>query len=166
MGVFFVTQSILKLCDYHLWANDKMISHLATLPEAVLYTEVENVFPNILQTLGHMYSVDQTWLSRIRGEHIEQIMPKQFDSIEMVQRSYSCLGEEMKSVVSLHVNHADKLIQYQNTKGEVFRNTISEIVQHMVNHGTYHRGNIASMIRQLGYTGVATDYIIYLRQRE
>jgi uncharacterized damage-inducible protein DinB len=55
---------------------------------------------------------------------------------------------------------------YTNTKGERFRNSIREIVYHIVNHGTYHRGNIAAMIRQLGYQGVSTDYIYYLRNTD
>jgi uncharacterized damage-inducible protein DinB len=54
-------------------------------------------------------------------------------------------------------------VSYKNTKGALFQQTIFEIIQHLVNHGTYHRGNIAAMIRQSGYHGTSTDYITFLR---
>ncbi|MBE3554365.1 MAG: hypothetical protein IMW85_05085 [Thermicanus sp.] len=50
------------------------------------------------------------------------------------------------------------------SKGERFTNHLEEIIHHIVNHGTYHRGNIAAMVRQLGQTGVSTDYIDDLRE--
>ncbi|WP_430734196.1 DinB family protein [Fodinisporobacter ferrooxydans] len=158
-----VTLSISKLYQYHIWANSRLILHLATLPETALYTEVSNVFPNILQTLGHIYSVDQTWLARIHGQHIERIVPIVHDSLEQVQNCFSCLGDEIMSVLQTYGDHDGKVIHYQNTKGDVFTNTLSEIIQHIVNHGTYHRGNVTSMLHQLGFTGVPTDYIVYLR---
>ena len=59
------------------------------------------------------------------------------------------------------VGDMGKVVTYHNTAGEAFQNSISEILQQVVNHGTYHRGNITTMLRHLGHKGLITDYIAF-----
>jgi uncharacterized damage-inducible protein DinB len=165
MEEFDMTISITQLYDYHGWANHKLLTHLAEFPEAVLFEGVENSFPNVAETFGHIYTVDKTWLLRIRGEHVEKIEPTLFGSLEDLRGSFLQLHNEFRSYLALQPN-CEKAVTYHNTSGKAFTNSIEEIVQHVVNHGTYHRGNIASILRQLGLVSVATDYVVYLREQE
>lgn len=152
-----------KLVTYHCWANLNIINHLKVLPEEVFLKEVDSVFPTISQTLGHVLLADQVWLSRILGKSPDSLNNKIFQSVEEADTTFKMHSQSFDSI--LDQLDEGQLIRYQTTKGDVFQQTLSEIIQHLVNHGTYHRGNIAAMIRQLGYTGTSTDYITFLRTR-
>ena len=61
---------------------------------------------------------------------------------------------------------AGRLIDYKSFAGEPFTNTLGQIVQHVVNHGTYHRGQVATMLRQLGAQAISSDLICFYRERD
>ncbi|MFJ8268683.1 DinB family protein [Peribacillus asahii] len=154
----------MQLFDYHVWANDRLIQHLKGLPEAVFLNKVNSVFPTIAETFGHMIAVDELWYLRMKGNSLQQIASKSFSTIEDTVKTSTVLHNEIKDFL-IHTEDVEDMAGYQNTKGDQFNNKIAEVVQHIVNHGTYHRGNIAAMIRQMGYEGVSTDYIFYLRDK-
>lgn len=159
----------LQLYDYHVWANERVFQHLKELPEETGRTEIVSVFPSIHSALIHIFVVDTVWLCTISG-----------DSFEKVRTSTAHLSEELKnkSIEEMEQLFSDLSTRYQT----FFRNqqdmdTISsyhhphfgtltvrysDIIQHVVNHGTYHRGNITAMLQQLGYSGTPTDYVFYL----
>lgn len=152
----------LNLLAYHVWANQKLVDHLKTLPHEIFTKKIDSVFPTISHTFDHMLSVDHVWWARMNGETPEQIEEHVYKNCEELENAL----EEYKSAVDVffqkHVN-VSRVIVYKNTKGQEFQQTILETIQHIVNHGTYHRGNIASMIRHLGYSSTSTDYITFLR---
>ncbi|USK70035.1 DinB family protein [Peribacillus asahii] len=152
----------MQLFDYHVWANDRLIQHLKGLPEAVFLNKVNSVFPTVAGTFGHMIAVDELWYLRMKGNSLQQIVSKSFSTIEDTVKASTVLHNEIKDFL-INTEDVEAMAGYQNTKGDQFNNKIAEVVQHIVNHGTYHRGNIAAMIRQMGYEGVSTDYIFYLR---
>jgi len=58
----------------------------------------------------------------------------------------------------------ESIITYKNSKGEVFHNKLSEIVTHVINHGTHHRAQIGQLLKFAGIENLpATDYIFYIR---
>lgn len=63
--------------------------------------------------------------------------------------------------------HIDKFLVIENPSGDLMKTSVSELVPYIVNHGTYHRGNITAMLRQMGYASVSTDYghYLYLKTR-
>lgn len=152
----------IQLFDYHLWANERLIQHLRGLPKEIFLNKVESVFPTIAETFGHMIAVDKLWYSRMKGKNLQQIGTKQFNTIEETLEASADLHNNIKCFL-VSTENVENMVFYQNTRGDQFNNQISEIVQHIVNHGTYHRGNISAMIRQMGYEGTSTDYIGYLR---
>ncbi|MEH6948948.1 DinB family protein [Bacillus sp. JJ634] len=154
----------MQLFDYHVWANDRLIQHLKGLPEAVFLNKVNSIFPSVAETFGHMIAVDELWYLRLKGNSLQQIVSKLFSTIEDTVKASTVLHNEIKDFL-INMEDVEDMAGYQNTKGDQFNNKIAEVVQHIVNHGTYHRGNIAAMIRQMGYEGVSTDYIFYLRDK-
>jgi uncharacterized damage-inducible protein DinB len=155
----------IQLFDYHVWANEKLLQHLRSLPREVFTNKVDSVFPTIAETLGHILAVDELWFSRIKGENLQQIVTKQLNTLEETIKVFTGLYNEIKHFL-VHTENHEKIVIYKNTKGDQFSNKISEIVQHIVNHGTYHRGNISAMIRQMGYEGISADYIGFLRKNQ
>lgn len=57
-----------------------------------------------------------------------------------------------------------RTIIYQNTRKDLFQNDFQDIIQHVMNHGTYHRGNVSAILHQLGQKSVSTDFIYFLRK--
>lgn len=153
-------EHLLELLDYHFWATRKILEHLAKLPSHVYQETLISVFPSISHVVKHLFDVDQTWYSRLNGDY--QRADHDLDSIPNALTAFDILHNEIAGYVRTH--DAQSVVHYRNSKGEEFANRLEEIVHHLVNHGTYHRGNIAAMLRQLGQTGVSTDYIIYLRE--
>jgi uncharacterized damage-inducible protein DinB len=152
----------LQFFNYHSWANKQLIEHLSKLPKEIINEEVKSVFPSISQTFAHMYAVDELWFLRISGKSLNSIESKPFKTIQEMNDAFTYLHHEMLEFLNLK-DDLEQTVIYTNTKGQRFTNSIREIIYHIVNHGTYHRGNIAAMIRQLGYQGISTDYIYYLR---
>lgn len=153
-------EHLLELLDYHFWATRKMLDHIAKLPSHIYREPLVSVFPSVSHVVKHMHDVDQIWYSRM-NEHFQKV-ERDLDNIRDAAAAFNILHQEIAGYV--RTCDAQSVVHYRNSKGEEFSNTLEEIVHHIVNHGTYHRGNITAMLRQLGQTGVSNDYIVYLRE--
>lgn len=150
----------LDLLNYHKWASGQLLNHIIRLPESVFSTKLKGTFSSISETFAHIYDVDTLWFKRVNPEYeAKEVM---MDNPITALMHFKELHEEMTEF--FESNQVTEVI-YLNSKGESFKNDINEIIRHLANHGTYHRGNIATMIRQLGYEAISTDYIYYLRNR-
>lgn len=143
---------------YHKWATLKVVGHIQTLPKEIHKQEIISVFPSLFDTLLHMIEVDELWLSRIKNREISII---ENNTIEQLFENYVAL---LKEYEQLGHDVFDQLVTYKSSEGIAHENTCYEIIQHVVSHGTYHRGNISAMLRQLGNKTVSTDYIYFLRE--
>ena len=79
-------------------------------------------------------------------------------------------GKQSKAICSISSARLpsadlDRVVEYHNTKGHAFSNPMWQMLQHLVNHGTYHRGQITTMLRQLGATPLTTDLIAFYREQ-
>ncbi|MGH0053852.1 MAG: DinB family protein [Sphaerochaetaceae bacterium] len=159
----------LKRYKFNIWANDRILNHLKSLPDQVYNEGVDSVFSSIHEVIVHIYMVDGMWLSVMSGDAFEQTMEviksleqKSNDKNlhEMIQLYEELSNDYLKFILSL--DNPDESITINHPKyGEMVAD-ISDLVEHVVNHGTYHRGNITAMLRQQGYPGIPTDYIFYL----
>lgn len=157
---------IRKMYGYHVWANDTLLQHLRTLPEEILHCETQSSFPTIAMTLRHMWGCDAIWLFRIMGET---------DSRSRVHTEWPEAEINLATIDTIEDKYNKMRHRYDQfftenrdldvpTKLEPDEPPISsrDVIHHVINHGTYHRGNIATMLRQLGYSSVLTDYEIYV----
>jgi len=154
----------LQWLDYHIWATDKVLRAISQLPENAFTEQVQAGFTSIADVVGHLAAVDDVWLQRILGQRPQIIASIPFTTIEEASAFISELHQRIKQTVN-SASDLQQPIIYYNTKGERYENTLAELIGHIVNHGTYHRGNITTFLRILGYSGVSTDYIFYLREQ-
>jgi hypothetical protein len=109
--------------------------------------------------INHTLNAQQIWNARILGEEtfeVWQINP--FESlVEINHKNF------LKSIDIINNLDWDTKVEYQNSKGTKFENTVFEMLFHAVNHSTYHRGQINALLKQNGITPVLTDYIFYKR---
>lgn len=157
------------LYGYHVWASDQLFDHLEQLPSGVFHAEVTSVFPSVSQTLGHMYLVDQLYLAVLAKVANEEIFPKMAAWEEEAQgKSVSemrlLFADVHKQYIDLlqRTSDPDMAITISHPKRGSMATTFFDMIQHVVNHGTYHRGNVTAMLRQQGVAGVPTDYLFYL----
>lgn len=133
--------------DYDRWATARWLTALSGLKNLGRAHEI----------LEHMLSAQQIWLSRLGTDiaHGPTNVP--------LTAVFEGLSREWKRIVE--EANLDEVVTYTNTAGEEFRNTIGEIAYHVVNHGTYHRGQLRGLAEAEGFGGFPdTDLILFLRE--
>jgi len=165
-----MTNGMLKHFEYHVWANDQLFRVLETLPEAVWTSPVEGSFPTVQATLAHMYAMERTWryvLSRDRTfEEIAASVPKwqaqaANASLLEVERLFRESAEDFRTLLR-DWPEPYAAAEYEHPRLGILHASPAELVAHVVNHGTHHRGGVAQALRQLGHAGPPLDYVYYL----
>jgi uncharacterized damage-inducible protein DinB len=147
--------------NYNLWANTTLVNWLKTKPTALLEQTVPSSFPSIKLTLVHIWQTERYWLSIIKKEE---------------QRTYGEFNGSIEDVFKGLLNTSAELASYINTmtSNEVQAKTLIEspwfrcdfsnfeYIMHYANHSTYHRGQVTTIGRNLGFTDAPmTDYNLY-----
>jgi uncharacterized damage-inducible protein DinB len=160
---------LLPLYDYHVWANQKVFGHLKELPRDIFHKEIQSVFSSISEVIVHIYITDTTWLGVMAGDSFDEIVrvgnqlrdKTKGNSIEEMETMFVNLSGQYKEFFDRQEN-LDQAVFPEHPKFGRLETNLFELVQHVVNHGTYHRGNITAMLRQLRHPGIMTDYVLYL----
>lgn len=152
----------IHLLQYDQWANLKLLDHLDQMQENIFNKTLDGVFPTIAETFYHIYRANRIWFKRCLPDLALDESITEFHSIDHAKNSFSNQHGLLIEAVNRHFGELGEIV-YQNQMGTTFKNEFDEVIHHLANHGTYHRGNIASMIRQCGVKGTSTDYIQFLR---
>ncbi|MCM3630722.1 DinB family protein [Paenibacillus glycanilyticus] len=163
-----MSHEIIRQYEYHIWANKRLFEHLKQLPEEVYAAEVQSVFPSVAAVLEHLYVRDEMWLAAISGEKADLIQlvnrlteeAKGLTASQLEER-YNLVAGRFREFMA-GVDDLDKHTSITHPRAGSMTAPISGLIQHVVNHGTYHRGNVTAILRQQGHPGVATDYIYFL----
>lgn len=158
--------------DYNVWANKEIINHLKELPEDIYHHDLQSGFSSISQVLTHIYLVEQSWFEILAGKTMKEAfalanqLQKELESIDIEEmlNLYDDLSLKNKSFLDQQEN-MDQVIIVDNPYAGELETSIYESVFHVVTHGNYHRGNITTMLRQLGHPSVMQDYGLYLYKR-
>jgi uncharacterized damage-inducible protein DinB len=164
-----MTHFAIQFYDFNVWANEQFFKRLKELPKDVYHQEVHSVFSSISSVLAHVYLSDLGWIEVFSGKSMNHALmiadqlKEQTESkgLEEMETMFFDLSERYKSFLN-HKENIDKSLEILNPTGDLMKTNVSELVPHVVNHGTYHRGNMTAMFRQMGYASVSTDYGIYL----
>lgn len=154
--------------DFHVWANQTMINRLKELPRELYTQEIQSVFPTVAKALSHIYIVDCTWLNILNGASMNDALAAtraredqvEALSLEELETLYQELSEGYRSFLREHPGLEQTLV-LDNPYTEIRDTSYGEIILQVVNHGTYHRGNITAMLRQMGHPSTMTDYALY-----
>ncbi|MFD0698221.1 DinB family protein [Paenibacillus sp. GCM10027628] len=163
-----MTNHAIQMYDYHVWAMKTIINRLKELPQAVYTQDIQSVFSSLAKALSHIYVVDCGWLAMLSGHSMSEAMshaqPMQQEmealSLTELESKFLNLFEDFKSFLHRQEN-LEALITLDNPYAGVRETSLAEMVLQVVNHGTYHRGNITAMLRQIGIPSVMTEYALY-----
>lgn len=169
MRDFKMTHPALIMYKYHVWANGVIIDRLKELPQDIYHKEIQSGFSSVSKVLSHIYLTDYAWFDIISGKSMNEAMVStnqlreqvETKSIEEMKKLFQDLSERNKALLNGQ-EEIDKLIVVDNPYAGLLETSISESVLHVVTHGSYHRGNIATMLRQMGHTSVMQDFGLYL----
>jgi uncharacterized damage-inducible protein DinB len=151
---------------YNAWANDKLCGLLSKIDNETVVRENKGSFNSIAKTLTHIWDAEVVWLSRLNGTS-----PTAFPSTglqlhpdEIMSRLRSTDHAFIELALTKGKDFFDSVCSYKNLKGDSFADPVEHIIMHVVNHSTYHRGQIITMLREGGVTDVvSTDFILFLR---
>ncbi len=160
-----MNQRYLDYANYNIWANDTLIIDLLNLNEKLLVKELIGSFPTIRDTILHIWFAETGWLSRLNGKGWDT---KTVTNFSGNNNELFKLWQITSKNFRKFIQNADleKEIQFEH-KGEKFSIPTREIIQTVFNHGSFHRGQIVIMMRQIGITKISqTDYIEWVREKE
>ena len=159
---------LVQYASYNLWANQKLVAEINRLTPEQLTQTIGSSFPSVLLTVSHLRDAESMWWQRIRliekpvrpSDHFTGTPPELFKAL-LAQSAQWKAWVEQASVPQL-----EHVFAYYNQQKEHFKNTVYQTLLHLFNHSTYHRGQLITMLRQLGITTIPnTDFIGYIRKK-
>ena len=153
---------------YNLWAN-KSITHLIlSLDEVQHRQKVESSFPTLYETVLHMWVAETAWWQRVKLQ--EKIIIPTETNYPSIQDVVQGLLKQSAQWVEWVNNSSEMMLKqeysFQNSKNELYKQAIYETVLHVMNHSTYHRGQLVTMMRTLGVKTIPqTDFMVFLRKK-
>jgi uncharacterized damage-inducible protein DinB len=161
-------QELCTLLDYHYWARDRLLEAADRLTAEQCTRDLGNSFASIHDTLAHLYAADWIWCSRWEGES-PRAMPDagQFADVAAIRRAWQEQEQRVRAVVErLGEDGIHRPVEYRTTDGRPQVQVFWHQLQHLVNHGSYHRGQVTTMFRQLKETPPKSmDLITFYRER-
>jgi uncharacterized damage-inducible protein DinB len=146
-------QYFLKLYRYNAWSNKRV---LGTLQRQNVRDE------KILTIMGHTVAALFLWLHRIKGLPAPDVKLWGEYSLEQLVELAEKAGKEWLEFVE-STDNFNRELTYRNYVNEPYTNNVENIMIHLVNHSSYHRGQIAMLLRQKGFEPINTDFITYDR---
>jgi uncharacterized damage-inducible protein DinB len=155
-------QDIRTLLDYHYWARDRMLAALEPVTPEEFTKELGSSFSSLQETVGHAYSAEWAWHQRWTGVSPKAQLPKEtFPDVTTVRTLWGKTEADVRGFVEeLGEGGMDRSFNYKTLTGDARTSLFWHMLQHVVNHASYHRGQITTMLRQLGHKAPeSTDMI-------
>jgi uncharacterized damage-inducible protein DinB len=119
---------------------------------------------SILQTLVHVYRAERMWLARIEGQVVD-FRVEGDDTLPALASNWPALGQKWVNwSAALTDESAHSELTYRDLRQNPWTQPLWQIILHVVNHSTHHRGQVAGFLRALGHTPPNTDSITFARQ--
>lgn len=155
------------LLDYHYWARDRMLEAVEALTPQQFTRTLGGSFGSVRDTLAHIYGAEWIWYSRWHGEVPTALpAPDTFPDFASIDQAWRDLEKRMRTFIEGLDDHAlERVISYKLLNGTPGASVLWHMIQHVVNHASYHRGQVTTLLRQLGAAPPkGTDLITYYRE--
>ena len=156
------------LLDYHVWARERALAATAALSPEQFLRDLGNSFASVRDTVAHLYGADEVWLQRWRGGAPTCLPPaQQFADLAALRAAWAELDPQLRAFVhGLDAAGLARTLTYRAFNGLLATLSFEQMLQHVVNHGSYHRGQVTTMVRQLGAQAPKSmDLVAFYRER-
>ncbi len=160
-------EEIVALTEFNAWANHRVLDAVAALTPEQFTRELGSSHSSVRDTLAHIVGVEWVWLERLQGRAPEAIpAAKEYGDAHALRARWAEVENSFREYMEeLTKAELDEVVEYKTLSFGPARNARWQMIQHVVNHGTYHRGQVVTMLRQLGAKGVGTDLITFYREK-
>lgn len=158
---------IRDLYAYHRWANGRVLDAVLALDAEAYGRGLVSSFPSIRETVVHALSAEWVWLRRWKGRS-PTAMPVGWAEmpVDELAAAWSVVeAEQGHFVAGLGSEDLDRVVEYRDMRGDAFAQPLWQLLRHVVNHATYHRGQIVTLLRQVGAEPPSTDMVLFHRTR-
>lgn len=161
-GLPLTPSHVQLLYAYNRWANLQLLQAAATLSDDALVRELGASFQSVWGTLRHILWSEWIWLARWEQPRSTGLNPLECPDLRTLRARWVELErDQLEFLEDLTPVDLERLIRYENPPGTPWTYTLGQMLQHVVNHSTYHRGQVAAMLRQLGSVPPPTDYLVF-----
>lgn len=155
-----------ELYAYHRWANHRLFDIAAALGEDVCGRDVgkQFSFPTLRRMLAHIYGADALWLIRWKGASLPAIPGADIATMADLRTKWDALESEQRAFVDgLTSTDLGREVHYKNTEGTAFHTPLGVLVQHVANHATHHRSEVATMLTMVSGSPPDTGLVTWYR---
>ena len=156
---------IIKLVEYNIWANRQIGKQIESLFFELFDKQVGGSFGSIKATIIHLLESDWLWLKRFNGVPLADVPAWNLNQASDVYREWQHVQDDMLSLLQKLATDNNKQINFITRKGIHYVLPLEDLIMHVTNHGTYHRGQLTHMMRVVGGQPVSTDYFIFLTMK-
>jgi uncharacterized damage-inducible protein DinB len=161
-------QDLRTLVDYHYWARDRLLDAIEPLSVEQLNRDLGGSFTSIRETVVHIYAAEWAWHERWQGSSPTVLMTSEaLPDVVAIRRAWSAHEVKMRAFLEgLGEDGLSRVIEYKLLSGQPGSSPFWQMLQHVVNHASYHRGQVTTMLRQIGATpGKSMDMIGFYRAK-
>ena len=149
---------------YSAWASQRLVEAAAKLSEAELTRDLGTADKSVLGTLVHVFAADRVWLGRVRGTAPARFIDVERDmNMQVLETDWPQVLEGWQAYLN-GVAEVRAPVSYKDLKGNAYSTPVWQIVLHVVNHATHHRGQAAGFLRTMGHVPPPMDLIFYYRE--
>jgi uncharacterized damage-inducible protein DinB len=145
---------------YTRWATERLLQAVSEIPTDHLTHDFKTSERTIVSTLAHNFGADRIWLQRVTGGSPTTFLTDDERQIATLQREWPVIFDAWPGVLG----EPDRVVAYRDMSGNPYSSPLWQIVLHVVNHGTHHRGQVSGFLRSLGHTPPQLDLIRYYRE--
>ena len=160
-------EEIRALFDYNAWANHRSLEAAAALSNEQFSRPLSSSFSSVRDTLAHICGAEWVWHERFQGNSPSALPDlSALNTAETLRAHWSVQESQLLGFVArLTQADLDRVMEYKTLKFGIYQNPLWQSMQHLVNHGTYHRGQVTTLLRQLGAKPILTDLMHFYRER-
>jgi uncharacterized damage-inducible protein DinB len=157
-------EGIAKLYAFGRWANARTLESVSPLTPEEYNRQVGGSFGSVQGTLAHLYGADWVWLERWHGRSPRALpAAQQVPTLDVLREKWREVEDgHAEFVGAITPERMEEKLTYVNFAGKTWTYPLGEALLHVANHGTYHRGQVATLLRQLDKTPISTDYLRFL----
>jgi uncharacterized damage-inducible protein DinB len=151
---------------YTTWASRRLVDAAARLSPDELKRDFQTADHSVLGTLVHVFAADRIWLARVTGGAPQPFISEADYSLAVLQNEWPVLLDNWRKwALSITDQTAQESIAYKDTQGNAFSRPLWQLILHVVNHGTHHRGQVSGFLRTMGQTPPPLDLTAYYREQ-
>jgi uncharacterized damage-inducible protein DinB len=160
-------ETVRLLYDYTRWADARMLEAVSKLAPEPWTKDLGSSLKSVRDTVVHIASAQWIWLSRWKGETPKGMWTAaDYPTLAAVRDRWDPVREELAAFVAAQSEASlSAPLAYKNLKGDPMSYPLGHLMLHAVNHSTYHRGQVTTLLRQLGAQPVSTDLVVYFAER-